>query len=31
MTIRIWLWTINHDEFRKWYTEEYVNRLSAEN
>lgn len=25
--IRVWLWTVNHDKFRPWYTEEYANRL----
>ena len=27
-TIRVWLLTVNHDAFRKWYSEEYVNRVS---
>lgn len=27
-TIRVWLWCIDHDTFRKWYTEEYANRIS---
>jgi hypothetical protein len=25
--IRVWLWNINHDQFRRWYTEEYANRI----
>lgn len=29
-TIQTWIWTVNHDAFRKWYTEEYVNRISEE-
>ena len=24
-----WLWTINHEVFRAWYTEEYANRVDA--
>jgi hypothetical protein len=28
--IRVWVWTINHDRFREWYKEEYVNRVSEE-
>ena len=28
--IRLWILTINHDSFRKWYTEEYVNRVNSE-
>lgn len=27
-TIRVWLWQVDHTKFRKWYTEEYVNRIS---
>jgi hypothetical protein len=27
-TIRLWVLTINHDSFRKWYAEEFVNRIS---
>lgn len=27
-TIKVWLWHVNHDKFRKWYTEEYVNKVS---
>ena len=27
-TIRVWLWKVEHDAFRKWYTEEYANRIS---
>ena len=26
--IRVWLWHVDHDKFRKWYTEEYVNRIT---
>lgn len=26
--IQLWVLTINHDAFRKWYQEEYVNRIS---
>ena len=29
-TIRVWLWHVNHEAFRKWYTEEYVNRVQTE-
>ena len=26
--IRVWLLTVDHDAFRKWYSDEYVNRVS---
>lgn len=26
-TIILWVWTIDHDGLRAWYTEEYANRL----
>ncbi len=27
-TIRVWLLEVCHESFRKWYSEEYVNRIS---
>lgn len=27
-TIRVWIWDVNHDKFRKWYQEELANRVS---
>lgn len=29
-TIQVWLWCLDHDSFRKWYTEEYANRLDGD-
>ena len=29
--IRVWLLQVDHDKFRKWYTEEYVNRITESN
>lgn len=29
-TIRVWLVTLDHDSFRKWYQEELANRLTEE-
>lgn len=26
-TIRVWLWEVDHEAMRKWYTEEYANRV----
>jgi hypothetical protein len=26
--IRVWLLSVDHDKFKKWYTEEYVNRIT---
>lgn len=26
--IRVWLLTLDHDTFRKWYSDEYVNRIT---
>lgn len=26
--IRVWVLTLNHEFFRKWYTDEFVNRVS---
>lgn len=26
--IQVYLWTLDHDVFRKWYIEEYANRIS---
>jgi hypothetical protein len=28
-TIIVWLWTLDHDAFRAWYTDEYANRVEA--
>jgi hypothetical protein len=28
--IQVWVWCIDHDSFRKWFTEEFANRLAAE-
>lgn len=27
-TIRLWVLTVDHDSFRKWYSEEFVNRIN---
>lgn len=27
-TIITWLWTLNHDVLREWFTEEYANRVN---
>lgn len=26
--IRLWVWRVDHANFRRWYTEEYVNRIT---
>jgi hypothetical protein len=26
-TIKVWLWRVDHEKFRKWYVEEYANRI----
>lgn len=28
-SIITWLWTVDHDKFRDWYTQEYANRVDA--
>jgi hypothetical protein len=26
--IKLWVWTLDHEALRKWYTDEYVNRIT---
>jgi hypothetical protein len=27
-TIKVWVWTIDHESMRKWYQEEFANRIT---
>lgn len=28
--IQVWMWTVDHEKFRKWYVEEYANRIEEQ-